>query len=361
MKALFLDRARRDIGVVIANAGVMTPVRRPPAGAEIMNAGRMQPFVLSDEVTLAALEIAERSAAAVNAAQGHVLLPADETWIEWQSDTVTYGLSLHADPAAPDGDRLRLAQGSIFLEVGNPAQRDVLVQTYQATCDLRKGAQVLRFGNASENPIVDYRRVGPFLVAVLALMASPRVTDSVSKGTDLENKRRSRLNRPPISPHSAVILRDVDLVVGRTESARRDKVSEGLAPGGRAYHHVRTHLRLQRTGQSCRSPPALARRSRVGRGRAAPCGADGGRAGAPAVSTVSRPILRHLSGERHAAPWIAYHLLPRVSTLSPPRPTRRSPGALSPAFSPDADVSTLRWLAPPQSRAPEQPVTRGSA
>lgn len=200
-----------------------------------------QRFVLSPMVKDAALEFA-RSQRSVNAALDHIFLPAETCWIEWRGAGAGYangtrhGLLLigHGEGKA----KLSVGRGLYVVDPGTgvPAHLPVVFDLHDF---IMKPAVVVPGFEIEAEHIAQTRSAGRFLVCVLALINTPRVSRLIPHPIDKKlNLARVKRGKIPLLSWSDVTIRPD---VGWVPQA----VHEEGATGEKRRHHVRTFMRLK--------------------------------------------------------------------------------------------------------------------
>lgn len=203
-----------------------------------------QRFVLSPMVVEAAEEFAA-SQKVVQSALDYIFLPAETTWIEWRGGSAGHQRSgRHGLLLVGTGEgkaALSVGQGAYVFDSIIPGQPDDVLHE-PIGFDLHDF--IFRKITVPGEPTrpEDYEeveRLGRFLVCVLALINTPRVSQLIAHNID-EKLNRSRLKRgkfPLLSWHDVTIRPDVGW-------APRPTHEEGTT-GEKRRHHVRTFMRLK--------------------------------------------------------------------------------------------------------------------
>lgn len=210
-------------------------------------------FILSPLFVETAEQLAEPRS--VDRSRDYLFTPADITWIEWEGDapggnprSQRHAFLLIGAGAGSDATRetIRLGWGAYFA-LNSDGDPFPLIFFY----DFPGAAQpILRW---QQSPLValrdfpdgaavaaalDSRRLGTFLGAILALLNTPRLAHVIDHDHAQLNRARMRLKRPPILSY-----KDVRITIDRGDLGIGQQISE---TGGRALHHVRAFLRIQR-------------------------------------------------------------------------------------------------------------------
>lgn len=201
-----------------------------------------QRFVLSPLVVEASDDFAD-SAQVVQSTLDYVFLPAENTWMEWRegrsgnAGTHRHGLLLTGAGEGHAG--LSVGSGLYTCDVRDPDDgREDFTQIF-FEFDLHDFIIREKFKGTPESQRM-VKRLGRFLVCVLALINTPRISHLIEHNVD-EKLNRSRLKRgkfPLLSWHDVTIRPDVGW-------APRATHEEG-STGEKRRHHVRTFMRLKR-------------------------------------------------------------------------------------------------------------------
>ncbi len=184
------------------------------------------------DVMRLAEELAVRDADKLMSTKMHFFMPAARCWFEW--------------PMGPKGDMALLFQSAGGVHAGRAAfyawkhadddpaftPLDVDLSAY--------GIRYSTFGSIAKDPVAAGSAVAklqPVILAILALINSPKVVKRDPARLERLNKRRAAAGRYTYHPHHVVRL-NVD----------RNQVRVSPSTGGdgatRALHFVRAHLRL---------------------------------------------------------------------------------------------------------------------
>lgn len=202
-------------------------------------------FVLSPMVVEAAEEFS-MSKRVVEASLDYIFLPDHITWIEWRGGSSGHDRSpRHGLLLVGEGDgkaRLSIGCGAYVFDSLVPGQQDMVLHE-PIVFDIHDFIfkKVTVPGEATRPE--DYKevaRLGRFLVCVLALINTPRVSQIIHHNID-EKLNRSRLKRgkvPLLSWRDVTIKPDAGWV-------SPNKTHEEGATGERRRHRVRTFMRLR--------------------------------------------------------------------------------------------------------------------
>lgn len=199
-----------------------------------------QRFVLSPQVVEAALEFAA-SDRAVQASLDYIFLPAETTWIEWQGTGAGYAKSNRHGLLL-----MGRGEGHSALSVGVGAYMclvtDQLVHD-PVKFDLHDPDIFRRIPipgeTVSEENFNDVASAARFLVCVLALINTPRVSRVIHHDVDAKlNKARLKRGKVPLMSWRDVTIRPDVGWMPKT-------VQEEGRTGEKRRHHVRTFMRLK--------------------------------------------------------------------------------------------------------------------
>lgn len=190
------------------------------------------PLRVHNDVMLLAEELAARDADKLKSTAAHFFMPAKRCWFEW--------------PMGPRGDMAVLFQGLGGVTSGRGAfyawkHEDEMPAFTPLDIDLGgKGIRYSDFAGHARDPIVAAGAVAklePVILAVLALINSPKIVKRDPARVDRLNRKRAAAGKYTFHPHHVVRL-NID----------RKSVRVGASSGGdgatRALHFVRAHLRL---------------------------------------------------------------------------------------------------------------------
>lgn len=205
---------------------------------------RGQRFVLSPQVCEAAEDFS-KSARAVDASLDYIFLPAEASWIEWhgnyegRTDSNRHGLYL-----------LGMGEGKSSLSVGrgayvydgiksNGTKGVLIIPVFFDLHDFIFKLDTRGIDSAKSISHQLVREVGRFLVCVLALINTPRISHLIEHDVDAKlNRSRLKRGKVPLMSWRDVTIRPDAGWMSRTTH------EEGTT-GERRRHHVRTFMRLK--------------------------------------------------------------------------------------------------------------------
>lgn len=212
---------------------------------------------------------------AIERSRDALFWPAELTWVEWHGETSWFpgeqrmGM-IFGGVRPADSDKPEVHVGElIFWLMPSTAAHTIWPRTpAYFSCDL-PGGEVFteedqdwnkgqaRLGNKGkgETPILtlaqksltpgnllkddlDLTRMGAWVGSMLALMNTPRLSHVVTHDHSKLNAARIRRGKPPVLSWSEVVI-----TVDRGELGLGEQLTR---TGQRAFHHVRTHLRVKR-------------------------------------------------------------------------------------------------------------------
>lgn len=211
-----------------------------------------QRFVLSPLCSETAGSLADPKA--IERSRDNLFLPAYLTWLEWAGTPPgsMQGITRHGVLliGGSNLDSLVAGWGAYVVAEREPGGRTVITPmafTFDFPASDRPilrwiGGSALNLAasyppKAAEILAFDLGRFGAFVGAALALINTPRLAHVVSRDMDAINRRRRRLNRPAV-----LSWREVKILIDRGELGH----GTPKASAGRALHHVRAFLRIQR-------------------------------------------------------------------------------------------------------------------
>jgi hypothetical protein len=241
-----------------------------------------QRFVLSPLTVETAEQLADPEK--VEATRDYLFTPARYTWIEWREGNIgwpesnRHGLLLLGTPEVSDPVSLVIGSGLYAFDINNqeywPArgptvlylpikydlitgkileiQRQDITDAAARTESIKKTLPPSLQGKMDSNFIVesimqmnkitdriDAEKLGAFLGSSLALINTPRLSQRTlnEPNAKLQSAREKKGKPPLLSWH------EITLTVDRGELGHGEPLTE---TGEKAFHHVRSHLRLKR-------------------------------------------------------------------------------------------------------------------
>ncbi len=219
---------------------LFNPELRPQAEEQAAGAIRMlqntQPFVLSPQVVNAAYDMFDPLA--VRASMPHLFLPAIKVWLEWDDqdgDDRMFGQGRHGILI----EGIDIYSGRIYGFAKN--SQETPAWDWDATFDFRTGGGLKFQGDHLRLNSGSLEGVTPLMMGwtwtVLAIINTPRVSEQ--RPADLSRLNKSRGHRPPLIQYKEVRL-TVDAAL-----CKPNRSTGAVATGEKAFHHVRTHMRLR--------------------------------------------------------------------------------------------------------------------
>lgn len=272
---MFCDDLITNVGKRAKNRDLAVPV-------DVMSEKVIQPirvaqrFVLSPLVVETIDQLADPEK--VESTRDHLFTPAHYTWIEWREGSVgwgqsnRHGLLLLGEGPITSSTSLVVGQGLYAFDVRNTDfWPEPSILYFPITYDLVSG-KLLSLVN-DNNSLVDYKtnlppslrnevaveqlfdqltwtkneivnqvdqeKLGAFLGAALALINTPRLSQRtlMEPNPKLQSAREKKGKLPLLSWH------EINLMIDRGELGHGEPLTQ---TGEKAFHHVRTHLRLKR-------------------------------------------------------------------------------------------------------------------
>lgn len=194
-----------------------------------------QRFVLSPLTVETIDDLAQPEA--VERTREYLFTPAVLTWIEF-NDGAAFGSGRHG--LLLMGETQSIHHGLLTFVERSPTPEkhrfDYLVG--HADYNFIPPGPMLKMGEELVGLMgFQVRKVAAWIGAALALINSPHLCDKVPHDLSRHNSKRQKRNLPPILSYH-----DVNLTIDRGGGFRADEL---ISTGGRAYHHVRAHMRLR--------------------------------------------------------------------------------------------------------------------
>lgn len=234
----------------------VTGSERPEYLADLQTP-QTQRFVLAPLVADSAYDLARPDA--VERSRDMIFTPARMTWIEWRGRF----------PGFADSDRHGLLVRGAYMQGESVHSHGSLVQgTTSYVFDVREKGQPLlvpfahdflaagpilseipnlevreflrRFGLEGLKDRLDRAKIGAFLAAICAMIATPRVTTLAEHDLTKLNRAREKRGHPPYLHYHDVNINIDDYL--REKSAHQ---TTGDDEGGISMHHVRAHIRMR--------------------------------------------------------------------------------------------------------------------